>query len=282
MSRDLPRVRTPSRRALRSPTSARGRGYGDEDPEEEFPVTPEDAAELARIEAEEAKDREADEQNIAAYERAAERRKAQTRFAAFLESLEAPVGWFNDVYDNPNALMVFPPESALRRACEGLRTHPTFEGIVFACVILNGVNIGLTIPEAQLDAGVDPILPTAVTKTFEIMFLLVFAAEAVIKIIAQGFLIGEDHYLRSYWNILDFTVQEWQNRDRDPQQVLPHARGRRPLHALVRRLHDRPRRRLLRRYHDLSCVLSPIRIRGGDPGGYRAERGRRGRHHGSD
>ena len=206
MSRDLPRVRTPSRRALRSPTSARGRGYGDEDPEEEFPVTPEDAAELARIEAEEAKDREADEQNIAAYERAAERRKAQTRFAAFLESLEAPVGWFNDVYDNPNALMVFPPESALRRACEGLRTHPTFEGIVFACVILNGVNIGLTIPEAQLDAGVDPILPTAVTKTFEIMFLLVFAAEAVIKIIAQGFLIGEDHYLRSYWNILDFTV----------------------------------------------------------------------------
>ena len=73
-------------------------------------MTPEDAAELARIEAEEAKDREADEQNIAAYERAAERRKAQTRFAAFLESLEAPVGWFNDVYDNPNALMVFPPE----------------------------------------------------------------------------------------------------------------------------------------------------------------------------
>ena len=110
MSRDLPRVRTPSRRALRSPTSARGRGYGDEDPEEEFPVTPEDAAELARIEAEEAKDREADEQNIAAYERAAERRKAQTRFAAFFESLEAPVEWFNDVYDNPNALMVFPPE----------------------------------------------------------------------------------------------------------------------------------------------------------------------------
>ena len=208
MSSDLPRVRTPSTPAPASPTGALGPGWahGDEDSEEEFPATPEDAAELARLEAAEAEDRDADEEAIAAFEKAAQRRKVRTRWAAFLESLEAPVGWFDDVYANPNALMVFPPGSALRRACEGLRTHPTFEGVVLACVILNGVVIGLGKPEAQLDAGADPILPTAVSKTFEVVFLMVFAAEAVIKIIAQGFLIGEDHYLRSYWNILDFTV----------------------------------------------------------------------------
>ena len=111
MSSDLPRVRTPSTPAPASPTGALGPGWahGDEDSEEEFPATPEDAAELARLEAAEAENRDADEEAIAAFDKAARRRKVRTRWTAFLESLEAPVGWFNDVYDNPNALMVSLP-----------------------------------------------------------------------------------------------------------------------------------------------------------------------------
>lgn len=102
MATDLPRVRTPSTPAPASPTGALGPGWahGDEDSEEEFPTTPEDAAELARLEAAEAEDRDADEEAIAAFEKAAQRRRVRTRWAAFLESLEAPVGWFNDVYAN--------------------------------------------------------------------------------------------------------------------------------------------------------------------------------------
>ena len=35
---------------------------------------------------------------------------------------------------------------------------------------------------------------------------MIFALEAAVKIIAMGFLIGPDVYLRHYWNMLDFVV----------------------------------------------------------------------------
>lgn len=40
----------------------------------------------------------------------------------------------------------------------------------------------------------------------EIVFLVIFTIEAVLKIIALGFLFQPGSYLRDGWNVLDFIV----------------------------------------------------------------------------
>lgn len=48
------------------------------------------------------------------------------------------------------------------------------------------------------------VLPSQ--ENFEYVFLVVFSAEAVLKIIAYGFLLHPGSYLRNGWNFLDFTI----------------------------------------------------------------------------
>lgn len=43
-------------------------------------------------------------------------------------------------------------------------------------------------------------------EKLEYFFLIVFAIEAALKIIAYGFLFHADAYLRNGWNVLDFTI----------------------------------------------------------------------------
>jgi len=40
----------------------------------------------------------------------------------------------------------------------------------------------------------------------EWLFLIIFTVEAIIKIIAYGFVLHPGAYLRSIWNILDFII----------------------------------------------------------------------------
>ncbi len=40
----------------------------------------------------------------------------------------------------------------------------------------------------------------------ELVFLIIFTMEAVLKIIAYGFVLHPDAYLRNFWNVLDFSI----------------------------------------------------------------------------
>ena len=40
----------------------------------------------------------------------------------------------------------------------------------------------------------------------DVVFVAIFFLEAVLRIIANGFVFGEEAYLKSGWNILDFIV----------------------------------------------------------------------------
>ena len=59
-------------------------------------------------------------------------------------------------------------------------------------------------------AGVDPDKPAPWTNEMvtqsEPIYTALFTSEAVIKIIAMGFIKGEKAYLRDAWNWLDFIV----------------------------------------------------------------------------
>jgi hypothetical protein len=139
--------------------------------------------------------------------------------------------------------------------------------------------------------------------------VVIFTLEALVKIVAMGFLIGEDCYLRHYWNMLDFivvvaglidlisssagaalsplrlirTLQPLRalNKFRSGRLVLETLGassaapdGRRAVHVMVRGRDDRHGRHVLRRHDEFSRVLPAQRIRVGFRQRRRAQRGR--------
>ena len=172
---------------------------------EEGSVSPEDAELLAKLEAEAAADKDADKEALAAFEKI-ERARRRTPLYALHYVFAAPARALEEVYASPDSLMTFSRTSELRRMCDHLRNNPNFEMFIFICVLVNGVLIALTKPEAQMDAGASAIVPTATSAALQATFVVIFALEAAVKIIAMGFLIGPDVYLRHYWNMLDFVV----------------------------------------------------------------------------
>lgn len=69
-------------------------------------------------------------------------------------------------------------------------------------IILNSVFLGLV---DYTDLGADTI-GNKLAAYSEPVFTAIFTAEAVIKIIAQGFIFDRGCYLRDAWNWLDFFV----------------------------------------------------------------------------
>jgi len=43
-------------------------------------------------------------------------------------------------------------------------------------------------------------------ESLEYVFMVIFSAEAIIKIIAYGFILHNGAYMRNGWNILDFVI----------------------------------------------------------------------------
>ena len=89
------------------------------------------------------------------------------------------------MYENPNALLLFSPDGEFRDRCTWLRLHPRFEAFIFVCVICNGIIIGLQKPDHALQDGEkNPLSPEAATG-FQLLFLSVFIAEMVVKVISM-------------------------------------------------------------------------------------------------
>ena len=47
---------------------------------------------------------------------------------------------------------------------------------------------------------------TLILEKFDILFSMIFISEFLLKIIAMGFVLEKNTYLRNGWNVLDFTV----------------------------------------------------------------------------
>lgn len=44
------------------------------------------------------------------------------------------------------------------------------------------------------------------SDTFDLVFLILYTVEMMLKIFGLGFILKQGSYLRDYWNILDFTI----------------------------------------------------------------------------
>lgn len=79
--------------------------------------------------------------------------------------------------------------------------HWLFENIILFFILFNCVALAVYDPTSASNVG-----RNAVLEDIEYLFLAVFTIEAVIKILAYGFLFAPGTYLRSPWNILDFVI----------------------------------------------------------------------------
>ncbi|CAD8079150.1 unnamed protein product [Paramecium primaurelia] len=79
-----------------------------------------------------------------------------------------------------------------------ITTHPIFEVITLIMIVFNSIMLAIDDPTTNIQ--------TSFQNLTDIIFLAYYTAEAILKIIAQGFIIPKKSYLRDTWNILDFSV----------------------------------------------------------------------------
>ncbi|PNJ50044.1 CACNA1S isoform 1 [Pongo abelii] len=102
----------------------------------------------------------------------------------------------------PRALFCLTLENPLRKACINIVEWKPFETIILLTIFANCVALAVYLPMPEDDNN---SLNLGLEK-LEYFFLIVFSIEAAMKIIAYGFLFHQDAYLRSGWNVLDFTI----------------------------------------------------------------------------
>ncbi|KAG2495837.1 hypothetical protein HYH03_006076 [Edaphochlamys debaryana] len=98
--------------------------------------------------------------------------------------------------------LLFPKRSQPRRACLLLVHHPWFTCFILAIILANCVTLALSSSREGFDTTP---LGRALVVT-DVVMLAIFAAEMVLKIVAMGFVMAPNTYLRDGWNVLDFLV----------------------------------------------------------------------------
>jgi len=111
------------------------------------------------------------------------------------------------VYRDERSLLLFSKESTFRKGCDWIAKRESFQTFVFAVVVFNAIVLAMELPERAYEArgGSIPLTKTG-SEAVQLVFVLVFAFEALVKIIADGFWIDPHGYLRSRSNVFDFVV----------------------------------------------------------------------------
>lgn len=102
----------------------------------------------------------------------------------------------------PTSLFILTEANPLRKYTRFIIEWPPFEYAVLTTIIANCVVLAL---EEHLPDGDRTTLAKQLEAT-EVYFLGIFCVEASLKILALGFLLHKNSYLRNIWNIMDFFV----------------------------------------------------------------------------
>uniref|UniRef100_A0A8D2JGV0 Voltage-dependent L-type calcium channel subunit alpha n=1 Tax=Varanus komodoensis TaxID=61221 RepID=A0A8D2JGV0_VARKO len=100
------------------------------------------------------------------------------------------------------SLLCFTLQNPVRKACIAIVEWKPFETVILLTIFANCVALAIYLPMPEDDTN----RVNSRLEKLEYFFLIVFAIEAMLKIIAYGFLFHADAYLRSGWNVLDFTI----------------------------------------------------------------------------
>ncbi|CAB4001908.1 voltage-dependent N-type calcium channel subunit alpha-1B-like isoform X1, partial [Paramuricea clavata] len=100
------------------------------------------------------------------------------------------------------SLFCLSEQNCVRRAATVIVESRAFDIFILATIIANCVVLAL---DAPLPSNDKSAISDELEKS-EIFFLVIFTIEAILKIVALGFVLHPGSYLRNGWNILDFIV----------------------------------------------------------------------------
>ncbi|XP_048587790.1 voltage-dependent P/Q-type calcium channel subunit alpha-1A isoform X2 [Nematostella vectensis] len=100
------------------------------------------------------------------------------------------------------SLFIFSEKNIIRRFCKRIVESKPFEYFILLTILVNCILLAANSP---LPADDKSDLNIKI-ESAEIYLLAIFCLEAVLKIIALGFALHPESYIRSGWNMLDFTV----------------------------------------------------------------------------
>ncbi|KAJ7992044.1 hypothetical protein DPEC_G00274490 [Dallia pectoralis] len=109
---------------------------------------------------------------------------------------------------NELTLYLFSPQNSFRIWCKGMISHKLFDHVVLVFIFLNCITIALERPNIQLHSTVRLNIQLHSTERVFLsisnyVFTVIFLAEMTVKVVALGFCLGDQSYLKSSWNVLD-------------------------------------------------------------------------------
>lgn len=103
--------------------------------------------------------------------------------------------------DVPTSLFIFGGTNPLRLFCLRLIQYSAFRGFILMCILLNSVLLALDEPLVN-----QPDTTANFMSVMDAVLTGIFTVEMVIKIIALGFVLHRNAYLRNGWNVLDCVI----------------------------------------------------------------------------
>ncbi len=84
-----------------------------------------------------------------------------------------------------------------------------FDGFILSSIFLNSMLLACVdyrVVDDKYQPSSNLSTRNNVIEKFEMIFMIIFATECILKIFAYGFVRGEHAYLRDGWNALDFAM----------------------------------------------------------------------------
>ncbi|XP_066994947.2 muscle calcium channel subunit alpha-1-like [Anabrus simplex] len=100
------------------------------------------------------------------------------------------------------AFFCISPENPVRKFCAAVVDFPLFDYFILMIIIMNCVTLAMSTPNLSDESETTSYY----IEIVDLVFLGIFTVECVIKIIAYGLIAHWRAYLRSAWNVLDFSV----------------------------------------------------------------------------
>uniref|UniRef100_A0A1B0DHL2 Ion transport domain-containing protein n=1 Tax=Phlebotomus papatasi TaxID=29031 RepID=A0A1B0DHL2_PHLPP len=105
--------------------------------------------------------------------------------------------------DRPvRALFCLGLKNPIRKLCIDIVEWKPFEWLILITIFANCIALAVYTPYPNSDSNTT----NAALEKIEYIFLVIFTAECVMKLVAYGFIMHPGAYLRNGWNLLDFTI----------------------------------------------------------------------------
>ena len=99
-----------------------------------------------------------------------------------------------------NSLFVLSPENPFRIKVAQIVCSKKFEYLIIALILVSSLMLAIDSPSVDPKSKLKEVL-----DVIDLVFVIIFTIEMVLKVIALGF-VGEGGYLRNSWNVLDFLI----------------------------------------------------------------------------